>query len=133
MKSWASNQIIAYIALLAFTGTATTMVYFQKRGHQIEFARGESLYQEKNFHAAIPYLSRAIAQGVNTRKAYFHLADSLTAEKRFDEAARVYKDYLEKDPNDKGARVRLARVLAYQGELAESSEQYQRALKDNKK
>ncbi|MDP1835554.1 MAG: tetratricopeptide repeat protein [Chlamydiales bacterium] len=132
MKRWAIKQIFAYIAMLAFTGSATSLFYFHKRGYLIGYSTGERLYQEKNFNAAIPYLMRAIEQGVDTRKAYFHLADSLTAIKQFDEAARVYNAYLEKDPNDKSARIRLARVLAYQGELAESTEQYQRALKEKK-
>lgn len=123
-----TRQVVAYLFLLVATFALTTFAYFQLRGEWVEFNKGEALYQEKRFGDAVPYYRNAIAQGVDTAVVYFHLGDSYAAEKQFPEAIALYKQYLNRHPNDSEARLRLARVYSYMGDLERASLEYQKVL-----
>lgn len=127
------RQLMVYLLLIVAAAAITTATYFHFRSHWILFHRGEDLYLKKEFKASITYYEAAMAAGVNTRSIYQHLGDVYTEQKRFTEAANLYRHYLTIDPQDREMRIRLARVLSYEGNFEESTQEYQKTFQDSKK
>lgn len=122
------KQIIAFVFLLICTAAITTGAYFYFRSGWIAYHSAEASYKKKEYVQAINSYNSAMLQGVYTRVLVFHLGDALTAEKRFEEAAQLYRHYLISYPDDNSARLRLARVLSYSGDFEGAAKEQQTLL-----
>ena len=118
------SQRVVYSAISLVCIAFTTVCYFFIREKEILFHKAERIYQEKSFQKSIPLYESAFKQGVRSPLLYYHLGDAYTSENRFDEAAELYKQYLKAHPKNREMRIRLARVLSWQGKLSESTLQY---------
>ncbi len=119
------KQVIAFLFLLIFTAAITTGAYFYFRSGWIEYYAAESYYTKKQYVQAIDSYNSAMLQGIYTRVLVFHQGDALTAEKRFDEAIQLYRQYLTLYPDDDSARLRLARVYSYNGDFENAAKENQ--------
>lgn len=121
------NQKVIFVFLLAATAIVTFWVYYFVNQKFVLFRQGEQKLQKHQYEEAIVYYQKAMAEGFNRPRVYLHLAEAYTATKQFDEASQQYSHYLEFYPEDRFARLMLARVLSYAGHYDESVEQYRKA------
>ncbi len=126
--SIARKQNIIYVLLILLTIVLTVCSYFYFNQKWLYFRKGETYYQARKFHEAIPYYIQSLHLGKTAKKTYFHLATAYIAEKEFDKAAGVYGAYLQENPDDHEARLDYARALSWAGKLEESQKEYQKLL-----
>lgn len=124
------KQFTAYFFLLIITCIVTCFAYFHFREKWILFHKGEALYSKRKFQVAIDLYQKAFSLGIRDYYLYIHLGDSYLATKQFPEAIALYKNYLEEHPKDREMRIRLARILSYTGNYEESSEEYEKSIKN---
>lgn len=124
------RQEILFIGMLCATAVITGYVYLHLNWKYVLYKRAEQQLAHQQFNSAAELYRQAIEKGLTIPNAYLHLADAYTAEHQFDKAVDIYRYYLALYPNDKEARIKLARVLSYLGAFQESTEEYEKAIEE---
>jgi tetratricopeptide (TPR) repeat protein len=126
----ARKQNILYYTLSLVTMLLAMAAYLTMQPSWVAFRQAESLYYAKSYAEAIPLYQRSLEEGKTTPKAVLHLAEALTAEGHFAQSAQYYRMYLESYPKARAIREKLAKTLFWDGNIEESTKEYELLLEE---
>lgn len=94
------------------------------------YGLGLNLLRQKNFKEATEILEKALAQGLNTKEAFFELASAYEELQNYSRAAVYYEKYVQSEPEHPwNGWFKLAQTYQKNNDVQKAIEAYRQALK----
>lgn len=129
--SIAAKQNFFYFLLVVLTSVGTILLYWNTQTDWILYRNAEIKFGEKDYESAIDLYKKSLEAGGTSPRIIEKLTNSYFAIGNFNEAITILREHLLNYPNDKKARLELARALSYTGNLEESEIEYKKTLEQS--
>lgn len=123
-----TRQISLFFLMLACTATLAVISYHHLRGEWILYRQGKVLLQKEDYQGAIPFFAASLEKKISTPQVLADLGLAYLAIGRFSQATEAYRAYLDRRPQDRQARIQLARALSWSGRYDEAIVEYRTFL-----
>ncbi len=124
----AQKQKIGFVILTILLMAGTSISYHWLYPERTAFKRAETAFARQRFESARLHYQRAFAHGLQESQILQRLAESSVAVGDFSAGRHWYEVLLEQDPNNRIARIWIARILTWEGLYTEAIEMYRMVL-----
>lgn len=129
------KQRLLYGFMIVITATITVLLFRETEKKWIFFQQAEENFSKGNFEIAVKLYQQSLAMGLSTPQVYLHLADAqfklaqiLSWNEEYNEAAALYRELLKREPENVQFRRHYARLLIWMGQHREAAEEMKRTL-----
>lgn len=124
----AQKQKIGFVILAILLMAGTSISYRWTYPEQIAFKRAETAFARQHFESARRHYQQAFAHGLQHTHILQRLAECSVAVGDFSAGRYWYEVLLEQEPNNRRARIWMARLLTWKGAYSEAVEMYRMVL-----
>lgn len=129
------KQRLLYGFMIVITAAIAVLLFRETEKKWIFFQQAEKNFSKGNFEIAIEFYHKSLAMGLSTPQVYHHLADAqfklaqvLSWNEQYNEAATLYQELLKREPENIQFRRHYARLLIWMGQHREAAEEMKRTL-----
>lgn len=122
------RQRIAVFLIIVCSAFAAHISYRYFKPQWVEYRKGDNLYNQQDWAAAISSLEKSFAMGATDKNISAKIAHAYGKLKDYPKAIYWYQKFLEQNPKAIWAHKALAGMLTANGEFDKASEEYKLIL-----